>query len=99
MESNYYIKVKTGFFKTIKYKLIVKKNLIELIPEKSEENEISLKENEIVSIFLRKKDKVYVDFNLKEGGITGTILNIKDAQKIFKLFKENMNKNIIYEED
>lgn len=99
MEVNYYIKVKTGFFKTTKYQLVVKDSLVELIPENSNEQNISLKENEILSISLSKKEDLCVSFDLKEGGITGTLLDIKDTQKIFKLLKENINKTIIYEED
>jgi|SRR6056297_3205771 len=99
MEVNYNIRVKTGFFKTTKYQLVVKKSLLELIPENNDDAKIFLKEDEILSISLRKRDELHLDFNLKEDGITGTLLDIKDTQKIFKLLKENIKKNIIYEED
>ncbi len=99
MEVKYYIKVKTGFFKTTKYQLVVKKSLVELIPENNDSKKIFLKEDEILSVSLRKKDELHLDFNLKEGGITGRLLDIQNIQKIFKLLKENINKNIIYEED
>ncbi len=99
MEVDYYIKVKTGFFKTTKYQLVVADSLVELIPVNSNEQKISLKEDEIISILIRKKENLYVSFDLKERGITGTLSDIKDTQKIFKLLKENINKTIIYEED
>ena len=95
---NYYIKIKTGFFKTSTYRFVVKKSLIELIPEK-EEDKISIKEGDIASMLLRKKDNLYLEFILYEGVISGIILDVGDFQNVFKLLKENIDKNIIYEED
>jgi len=34
MEVNYHIKIKTGFFKTSTYRFIVKKGLVEFLPDK-----------------------------------------------------------------
>ncbi|MDW7669420.1 MAG: hypothetical protein SCJ93_11395 [Bacillota bacterium] len=99
MEVNYHIKIKTGFFKTSTYRFIVKKGLIELLPEKEEVDKISIKEGDIASMLLRKKDDLYVEFILYEGVINGIFLDVGDFQNIFKLLKENINKNIIYEED
>ncbi|KUK72833.1 MAG: hypothetical protein XD91_1081 [Clostridiales bacterium 38_11] len=54
VEVDYHIKIKTGFFKTTTYRFIVRKSLIELIPEE-EEDKISIEEGEIASMLLRKK--------------------------------------------
>jgi hypothetical protein len=59
------------YFKTNKYQLIAKDSLVKLIPKNYKEQHFSLKE-----------DEIFVDLNLKEGGITGILLDIKDAQKI-----------------
>jgi len=99
MEVNYHIKIKTGFFKTSTYRFIVKKGLIELIPEKEEEDKISIKEGDIASMLLRKKQDLYVEFILYKGVISGTFLDVGDFQNVFKLLKENIDKNLIYEED
>ena len=99
MEVNYHIKIKTGFFKTSTYRFIVRKGLIEMIPENEGEYKISIKEGEIVSMLLRKKDDLYVDFILNEGVISGIFLDVGDFQNIFKLLKENIDRNLIYEED
>jgi hypothetical protein len=97
MEVDYHIKIKTGFFKT--YRFIVRKGLIEMIPENEGEYKISIKEGEIVSMLLRKKDDLYVDFILNEGVISGIFLDVGDFQNVFKLLKENIDRNLIYEED
>jgi len=99
MEVDYHIKIKTGFFKTSTYRLIVRKGLIDLIPEKKEEDKISIKEGEIVSMLLRKKGDLYVDFILNGGVVSGIFLDVGDLQKVFKLLRENIDKNLIYEED
>jgi hypothetical protein len=99
MEVDYHIKIKTGFFKTSTYRFIVRKGLIEMIPENEGEYKISIKEGEIVSMLLRKKDDLYVDFILNEGVISGIFLDVGDFQNIFKLLKENIDRNLIYEED
>jgi hypothetical protein len=67
VESNYYIKVKTGFFKTTKYQFVVKNSLVDLIPVNSNDRKISIKEDEILSVLLIKKEELYVNFDLKEG--------------------------------
>lgn len=99
MEVDYHIKIKTGFFKTSTYRFIVRKGLIEMIPENEGEYKISIKEGEIVSMLLRKKDDLYVDFILNEGVISGIFLDVGDFQNVFKLLKENIDRNLIYEED
>jgi len=99
MEVDYHIKIKTGFFKTSTYRFIVRKGLVELIPEKEGEDIISIEEGEIASMLLRKKDDLYVDFILNEGVISGTFLDVGDFQNVFKLLRENIDKNLIYEED
>ena len=59
MEVDYHIKIKTGFFKTTTYRFIVRKSLIELIPEE-EEDKISIEEGEIASMLLRKKTLIRI---------------------------------------
>jgi len=50
-------------------------------------------------MLLRKKQDLYVEFILYEGVISGTFLGVGDFQNVFKLLKENIDKNLIYEED
>src|SRR6056297_444163 len=99
MEVDYHIKIKTGFFKTSTYRFIVRKGLVELIPENENEDKISIEEGEIASMLLRKKEDLYVDFILNEGVISGIFLDVRDFQGIFKILRENIDKNLIYEED
>jgi hypothetical protein len=99
MEVNYHIKIKTGFFKTSTYRFIVKKGLVELLPEKEGEDTISIKEGDIALMLLRKKKDLYVEFILDEGVVSGTFLDVGDFQNVFKLLRENIDKNLIYEED
>jgi hypothetical protein len=59
MEVDYQIKIKTGFFKTSTYRFIVKKGLVEFLPDKEGEDKISIKEGDIASMLLRK-NKIYM---------------------------------------
>jgi hypothetical protein len=77
----------------------VRKGLIEMIPENEGEYKISIEEGEIASMLLRKKDDLYVEFILNEGVISGIFLDVGDFQNVFKLLKENIDRNLIYEED
>ena len=99
MEVDYHIRIKTGFFKTSTYRFIVTKGLIELNPEDEKEDKISIKEGDIVSMLMRKNDNLYVEFILNEGVISGIFLDVGDFQKVFKLLRENIGRNLIYEED
>jgi len=99
MEVDYHIKIKTGFFKTSTYRFVVKKGLIELIPEKEKEDTISIEEGDIASMLLNKREDLYVEFILNERVISGIFLDVGDFQKVFKLLRENIDKNLIYEED
>lgn len=99
MEVDYHIRIKTGFFKTSTYRFIVRKGLVELIPDKEGEDKISIKEGDIASMLMKKNDNLYVEFILNEGVISGIFLDVGDFQKVFILLRENIDKNLIYEED
>lgn len=99
MESCFDIKVETGFFKTTLYNIDVKKGVINLTSKEKNSENIIIKEEDLILISLIKKHGLVLELETKEGKIRGVVQNNENSQNVFNLIKENINKNIIYEEE
>jgi len=90
--------MKTGFFETKKYDLLIRKGKLILSPKESNDGLITLPEESILSITLKKSQKsLEMKIQTDEKIYQGLLDSKTDYEKFIYQMKENINKKILCE--
>lgn len=91
-------RMKTGFFETKIYDLLIRKGKLILSPKESEERLITVPEENILSITLKKNQKsLEMEILTDEKIYQGQLDNKTDYERFISKMKENINKKILCE--
>ncbi|MEW6624756.1 MAG: hypothetical protein AB1420_16800 [Bacillota bacterium] len=93
------IKLKSGFFKTQLYSLVIFQNQISLIPkENSELNKINIRPEDLISVNIFKRGSRVVELEIitKNGSYTGTIDTESNVEELLSTLKEIWQKTYYY---
>lgn len=91
-------RMKTGFFETKLYVLLIRKGKLILSPKESEDGLITIPEASILNITLKKIQKSFeMEIETEETIYLGLLDNMADYEKLINQMKENINKKILCE--
>lgn len=91
-------RMKIGFFETKTYDLSIRKGKLILSPRESDDGLITMQEENILSITLKKSQRsLEVEIQTDEKIYYGLLDNNKDYEKFINEMKENINKKILCE--
>lgn len=91
------IRLKTGFFETKPYDLLVGKDRLVLSSKESESGSIIIPDKNIISIALNNKKAPEIEIQTWEKIFQGSLLEKADFEKLLNSIKENLSVKIICE--
>jgi len=91
------IRMKTGFFETKTYELLVGKDRLVLSSKESKDDNITIPDKNIISITLKNEKAPEIEIQTWEKIYLGSLLKRDDFEKLVELLKENLNAKIICE--
>ena len=91
------IRMKTGFFETKAYELLIGKDRLVLSSKESESYNITIPDKNIISITLKNDKAPEIEIQTWEKIYLGSLLEQTDFEKLIGLLKENLNVKIICE--
>ncbi len=95
---DYEFRMKTGFFETKTYDLLFHKGELVFYPKEIDDGLITILEESILSITLKKKQKsLDIEIQTDEKIYQGLLDNKTDYEKFINQMKENINKKILCE--
>lgn len=94
----YEFRMKTGFFETKRYDLLICKGKLILSLKESEDGFITIPEEDILNITLKKSKKAFeVEIQTDKVIYQGLLDNNTDHERFINQVKENINKKIFFE--
>jgi len=94
----YEFRMKTGFFETKTYALLVHKGELVLSPKEIDDGLITIPEESILSITIKKSHKsLEMEIQTDEKLYHGQLDNKTDYEKLINQIKESINKKILCE--
>jgi len=91
-------RMKTGFFETKIYDLLIRKGKLILSPKESEDRSVTIPEESILNITLKKSQKSFeMEIQTDEMIYQGLLDNKTDYKKLINKIKKNINKKILCE--
>lgn len=90
-------RLKTGFFETKTFDLIVSKGKLILSPVESEDQVIIIPEKEILNITLKNEKSLEIEIQTWDKIYQGLFDSKTDYEKLLKQLTENINKKIVCE--
>lgn len=91
-------RMKTGFFETKVYDLLIRKGKLILSPKEPEDRLIAIPEKSILNITLKKGRKSFeMEIQTDEKIYQGLLDDKTDYEKLINQMKENINKKILCE--
>ena len=90
-------RLKTGFFETKTFDLIVSKGKLILYPVESEDQVIIIPEKEILNITLKNEKSLEIEIQTWDKIYQGLFDSKTDYEKLLKQLTENINKKIVCE--
>ena len=90
-------RLKTGFFETKTFDLIVSKGKLILSPVESEDQVIIIPEKEILNITLKNEKSLEIEIQTLDKIYQGVVSDKADYEELLKQLKENINKKIVCE--
>lgn len=95
---DYEFRIKTGFFETKTYDLLVHKGELIFSPKEIDDGILTIPEESILSIALKKKQKsLEMEIQTDEKIYQGLLDNKTEYEKFIYQIKENINKKILCE--
>ena len=91
------IRMKTGFFETKEYELLIDKDRLVLSSKETGSDRIIILANNIISITLKNEKTLELEVQTKEKNYQGSFTEKIDFEKLISLLKENLNVKIICE--
>lgn len=93
------IRLKTGFFETTAYHLIIKTNQIVLNPvtDDCSRKKLLIRDQDLVSISVIQKRNSEMEFQTKDKTYTGTLALDTDLNTLLYEIRKKLNNKIIYE--
>ena len=91
------IRMKTGFFKTKAYELLISKDRLVLSSTEIEKDNITILAKDILSITLKKEKAPGIEIQTGEKIYQGNLAEKTDFEKLISLLKENLSVKIICE--
>lgn len=91
-------RMKTGFFETKLYELLIRRGKLILSPKESGNALITIPEKSVLSITLKKSQKSFeMEIQTDEEIYQGLLDNMADYEKLINQMKENINRKILFE--
>lgn len=91
-------RMKTGFFETKLYNLLIRKGKLILSPKESEGRQITIPEENVFDITIKKSRKSFeVEIQTDEEIYQGLLDNDADSENFIYQMKKNINKKILCE--
>ena len=90
-------RIKTGFFETKPFDLLIGKGKLILSPTEPEDQVIIIKEEDILSITLKNVKSLEIEIQTWDKLYQGVLSRKVDYEKLLSELKENINKKIICE--
>lgn len=91
------IRLKTGFFETKPYRLIIGNGEVVLSPEEPEGRSITIPDGEILSIGMDNHKAPEIEIHTRDKRYCCTLNAKTDFEKIISSIKENPSVKIVYE--
>ncbi len=91
------IRMKTGFFETKAYELLISKGRLVLSSKETESDSITILAKDIISITLRNEKVPELEVQTEEKNYQGSLSEKIDFEKLLNLMKENLSVKIICE--
>jgi len=91
------IRLKTGFFETKEYELLISKDRLVLSSTEIENDKITILVKDILSITLKNEKAPGIEIQTGEKIYQGSFTEKIDFEKLIGLLKENLNVKIICE--
>jgi len=90
-------RLKTGFFETKTFDLLISKGKLMLSPAESKEQVITIPEKDILNITLKNMKSLEIEIQTWDKIYQGIIGNKADYEELLRQLKENINKKILCE--
>lgn len=91
-------RMKTGFYETKMYDLLISKGKLILSPKESDDRLITIPEESILNITLKKTEKSFeMEIQTYEKSYQGLLVNKTDYELLLEQLKENISKKILCE--
>lgn len=90
-------RLKTGFFETKTFDLIVGKGKLIFSPVESADQVIIIPEKEILNITLKNEKSLEIEIQTLDKIYQGVVSDKADYEELLKQLKENINKKIVCE--
>lgn len=90
-------RLKTGFFETKTFDLLISKGKLILSPAESKEQVITIPEKDILNITLKNMKSLEIEIQAWDKIYQGIIGNKADYEELLRQLKENINKKILCE--
>lgn len=91
------IRMKTGFFETTAYEMLVGKDRLVLSPKETESDRIIILANNITSIILKNEKAPEIEVQTEGKNYQGSFTEKIDFDKLIIVLKENLSVKIICE--
>jgi hypothetical protein len=93
----YEVRLKTGFFETKFYALLISKGRLRLSPKIPEDAEIILLDKDISELLLKNGEDLEIEINTPGQSYQGTITYKADYEDLLRELKANLNMKILCE--
>jgi len=91
------IRMKTGFFETKKYELLISSDRLVLSSKETENDSIIILVNNIISITLKNKKSPELEIQTREEIFQGNLTEKTDFEKLINSLKESLSVKIVCE--
>ena len=90
-------RLKTGFFETKPFDLLISKGKLILSPSEAEDQVITISEKDILNITLKNVKSLEIEIQTWDKIYQGVFIDKADYEELLKKLKENINKKIFFE--
>jgi len=90
-------RLKTGFFETKSFDLLISKGKLILSPSEAEDQVITISEKDILNITLKNVKSLEIEIQTWDKIYQGVFIDKADYEELLKKLKENINKKIFFE--
>ena len=95
---NFQFRMKTGFYETRIYDLLISKGNLVFSPQESDDPPITIPEEIVLNISLKKNEKSFeMGIQTYEKTYQGLLVNNMDCELLLEELKENISRNILCE--
>lgn len=91
------IKLKTGFFETKEYDLLISKNKLILSSAEGEDQVITIFDKDIIAVSLKNEKLAEIEINTWDRIYRGVLCSKPEFEDLLRMLKENLNRKIICE--